>query len=314
MRSARASSSGSGAMSPSMLNTASVAISLRRAVDAASRARSAATSRCAIADEFGARQQRAVVQARVVQPVGEDRVVAPRERGQDREIGKIAGRECQRARAVARRDEGGELLLERGVRRAVPADEVRRARADAPARCASRAAATTRGIVGEPEVIVAGEREQLAAVDDDARALRATERAPPSRARESVGSAALAKRRRRSACESARIVRSARGRRSRGCAIARHEAELAEQRAVGLDVGIAGGQQLVAVEDRIGAGEEAQRLHGLAELARARRTAAPSRCGIVMRATAIVRTNSSGSSAASPPNRACSGVPSTCTR
>ena len=38
VRSASASRRGSGAMSPSMLNTASVAISLRRAVDAASRA------------------------------------------------------------------------------------------------------------------------------------------------------------------------------------------------------------------------------------------------------------------------------------
>ncbi len=44
--SASAHRAGSGARSPSMLNTASVAISLRFAVDAASRRRSAATSAC----------------------------------------------------------------------------------------------------------------------------------------------------------------------------------------------------------------------------------------------------------------------------
>ena len=42
----RAAARGSGAMSPSMLNTASVAISLRFAVDAARRRASAATSPC----------------------------------------------------------------------------------------------------------------------------------------------------------------------------------------------------------------------------------------------------------------------------
>ena len=64
-----------------------------------------------IADEFRARQERAVVEARVIQPVGEDRVAAPGERGQDREIGEVAGRKRQRSRARARAHERGELAL-----------------------------------------------------------------------------------------------------------------------------------------------------------------------------------------------------------
>ena len=53
-----------------------------------------------IADEIGARQQRAVVEARVIEPVGEDRVAAPGEGGEDRQVGEIAAR---RTSAPARR-------------------------------------------------------------------------------------------------------------------------------------------------------------------------------------------------------------------
>ncbi len=55
------------------------------------------------------------------------------------------------------------------------------------------------------------------------------------------------------------------------------------------------GQQLLAVEDRIGAGEETQRLHFVAHILAPRRQA-HIECGMVMRATAMVRTNSKGSS------------------
>ena len=54
-----------------------------------------------IADELRARQQRAVVEARVVQLVTEDRVAAADERREDREIGEIASRERQRPRTGA---------------------------------------------------------------------------------------------------------------------------------------------------------------------------------------------------------------------
>ena len=131
-----------------------------------------------ITDELRAGQQRAVVEARVVQPVGEDRVAAPGERGQDREIGEIPGRERQRARARAGPNERGELGFERRVRREVAADEMRRARADAPARRAVARGRDDVRVVGESEVVVAREGDELAAVDDDARALRRGERAP----------------------------------------------------------------------------------------------------------------------------------------
>ena len=74
----------------------------------------------------------------------------------------------------------------------------------------------------------------------------------------------------------------------------RPQAEAREQRLVALDVGVAGGQQLLAVEDRIGAGQEAQRLQLVAHLGAAGRQPHHRRAASAMRATAIVRTNSNG--------------------
>ena len=62
------------------------------------------------------------------------------------------------------------------------------------------------------------------------------------------------------------------------------DAELREQRAVRARLRIAGGEELVAVEDRVRAGEEAQRLHRLGHLAAAPRRAARGSLGMVMRA------------------------------
>ena len=76
-----------------------------------------------------------------------------------------------------------------------------------------------------------------------------------------------------------------------------------------LAVGIARGQQLLAVEDRVRAGEEAQRLQLIAE-SRAPADRRTCERGIKMRATAIVRTNSNGSSGAA----AGRGVPGIGTR
>ncbi len=114
----------------------------------------------------------------MIQPVREDRVAAPGERGQDREIGEIPGREGQRPRARAGAHERGELAFERRVRREVAADEVRRARAGAPARRAFARRRDNLRVIGKAEIVVAREGDELASVDDDASALRRGKRAP----------------------------------------------------------------------------------------------------------------------------------------
>jgi hypothetical protein len=86
-------------------------------------------------------------------------------------------------------------------------------------------------------------------------------------------------------------------------------AEAIEQCAVACGLRVRHGQQLVAVEDRVGAGGKAQRLQRFVHLL------APGRqphfvVGIVMRATAMVRTNSNGSIGSA----SASGVPVTSTR
>ncbi len=140
-----------------------------------------------VADELRAREQRAVVQARVVEAVPEHRVAAAAERREDREVREVAGREGQRARAFARRDERGQLLLQRRVRRHVAADEVRRAGAHPPQQRGVTRGGDDRGIVGEAQVVVARERDERAAVDGDARTLRRGDR--PSCAREALRAA-----------------------------------------------------------------------------------------------------------------------------
>src|SRR5947207_8490458 len=54
-------------------------------------------------------------------------------------------------------------------------------------------------------------------------------------------------------------------------ALRRGEPELREQRLIGFDIRIAGRQQPIAVENRIGAGEKAKRLNGVGEFASAGR-------------------------------------------
>ena len=66
------------------------------------------------------------------------------------------------------------------MRREVAADEVRGAGAHAPARRAVARGRDDVRVIGEAEIIVARERQELAAVDDDVRALRRRERAPGS--------------------------------------------------------------------------------------------------------------------------------------
>ena len=140
--------------------------------------------------------------------------------------------------------------------------------------------------------------DQLAPVGEhDARALAC---APPLAAAARFSSGRRAARRAVARPCTSRAVRS---RPDRG------HAELLQENAVAVGVRVRGGQQLRAVEDRVGAGQEAERLqllrHGLAP----GREAHPEP-GMAMRAAATVRTNSNGSSAPVP----ASGVPSTWTR
>ena len=100
-----------------------------------------------IALEHGAREQGGVVQTGVVEPVGEHRVVPVEKRGDDAEVGHVAGREEQRARHP---DEFGEPSFQRLVGGVVAADAVRRTRADPQRRAPSHAACTSRGSAARP--------------------------------------------------------------------------------------------------------------------------------------------------------------------
>jgi hypothetical protein len=134
--------------------------------------------RMRVADEFRSRKQRAIVQARVVQTVAEDRVVAPGERGQDREIREIAGRERESKRAGAGPNECRELRLERCMRGEMTGDEMRRAGADTPACGTVARRGDNVGMARQSEVVVARERNALAAVHDNPGSLCCLERAP----------------------------------------------------------------------------------------------------------------------------------------
>ena len=146
-------------------------------------------------------------------------------------------------------------------------------------------------------------RRSLAAVDRRRAALRRFEHA----ARARRGRAQRVRKSRRGGARRLRCVADAHAVGSSGV-----RPSLREQRAIGVDVRIAGGEQLVAVEDRIGAGEETQRLHRLAHLAPAggqahhRLRHRDARHGD--RAHELERIERAS------PCTACSGVPSTCTR
>ena len=241
--------------------------------------------RCAIALELGARQQRRIVERGMVELVGKHRIAAPDQRGDDAEVGHVAGGKQQRARQAARIR--ASAVFERVMRRAVAEDQMRGAGADAVARGAfAAAAAPDRGSAGEAEIIVAAERDELAAVDRDMRAPaafpaggacgcspRASSAASSARARKGIRAASGV--RRRTALQALR-----RGSASRltprpllpsdAC---RASSNSARSR---FDFGVAGGQQLFAVENRIGAGEETQRLYAFAAFPGAPPTAAPS--------------------------------------
>ena len=129
----------------------------------------------------------------MVEPIGEDLAAAVSERGEDREVGEIARRQRQRARLHARPHELRERGLECCVRRLVAADEMRRAGTRAERLRARGQRGDDPRIGSKPEVVVAGEGQQRAAVDVDARPLRRVERA--ARARETLARTTIKPRR-----------------------------------------------------------------------------------------------------------------------
>ncbi len=115
---------------------------------------------------LGAREPRAVDQRGMVEAVRIDRRAVAAERRHDGEIRHIAGREVERARAVDETAaERGELRLERGMRGAVSAEQMRAAAARAELRGAFGERGDERRVRGEPEIVVARETDDLAAVD-----------------------------------------------------------------------------------------------------------------------------------------------------
>jgi hypothetical protein len=90
-------------------------------------------------------------------------------RGRHGEVCHVAGGEQQRARPA---DECREFLFERVVLATVTAHQVRRAAADAPLACGRDECRDDARVIGEPQVVVAAESEQLRAVDAEVSAAR----------------------------------------------------------------------------------------------------------------------------------------------
>ena len=246
-----------------MLKTPSVSTSAPGA-----RAASCALQRGGVAVRIvvdrGARDAARVDQRGVVEAVAEDRAAFPDERRREPEVCHVAGREEQRALAAG---EFREFLFERVVLALVTRDEVRGARADAvQARRLDERLGHAR-MRGEAEVVVAAEI-------DAARRRRARSRRCRARVagRCGAGGGGPARRdpRARPRKRSARPARD----QPPGDGRLGPDAEPAEERVVALGVGIAGRQELLAVEDRVRAGEEAERLHFVAHLQRGPRRGA----------------------------------------
>ena len=208
----------------------------------------------AVADELRARQQRGVVEAGVVKPIAENRVAATAQGGDDGEIREIPRREQQRPRIGAGCDPIGQLPLQRLMRREMAGDEMRSTGAHAEPRRTALGCGDQPRIGRESQIVVASELQHVAPIDREARALRRIDGAPPPR------------KARRPPCGE-RLGEFVQ--RRRGQAVVRSPASSAvrPRRLVRFDIGIAGGQELVAVENRIRAREETQRLDRVAELA-----------------------------------------------
>ena len=143
--------------------------------------------------ERTAGQARGIDQAGVVEPVLHAQVALAQQRLQHREVGHVAAAEQQRALAL---QPVGEVAFQRGVLRAMPADQVRggaaRAFAGRIAHCGDDA-----GMLRQAEVIVAAEIQEYPAVDFTAHAF-----APRHRAQDAPALQGIALRAR---CQRARL-------------------------------------------------------------------------------------------------------------
>src|SRR5207249_2560356 len=104
----------------------------------------------------GSREPAAVDDARVVERVAVHVIAATYERRDGPDVRLIAGGEEERGRRAL---EGRELGLDLGVQVEVAGDQSRRAGAAAVARDRGRRRGAERGVGGEPEVVVGGEKE-----------------------------------------------------------------------------------------------------------------------------------------------------------
>jgi len=100
-----------------------------------------------VAMEGGAREDGTIVQARVVEPVGEDLRRAVRERREDAQVGRVAAGEEERARQAGEVREGRLRLL---VKARVPDNDGRGAGAEAEGVDGAMAAARIRGWSASP--------------------------------------------------------------------------------------------------------------------------------------------------------------------
>jgi len=127
-----------------------------------------------IALVVGAGKLDRVDQRGVVELVREHGVAAPDQRHDDAQVGHVTGREQQR---TGKAGERGEFFFKFLVRREMAADQMRGAAADTPFFRPGAGGFDQFGIVGQPEVVVAAEADQVAPVDAGQRAAGGFERA-----------------------------------------------------------------------------------------------------------------------------------------
>src|SRR5688572_29003491 len=106
----------------------------------------------------GAREQRRVDERCVIQPVLEHAIAASGERSDDAEVGEIAAREQQCARALR---ETRQLLFEAVMFLAMPADEMRSAASRGSPRVGQRI--TDARIARKAQIVVTAENDAFAA-------------------------------------------------------------------------------------------------------------------------------------------------------
>ncbi len=128
-----------------------------------------------IAGKTRAAEQAGIKQRSMIEAIFQHRIALPDQRGDRAEVGHVAIGEQQRAGPPG---ELGEGFFEGVMGRAVADHQMRSTTADAPALGAGLPGRDDFGVIGQPHVIVVAERQQLLAVDNDFRALRALQQGP----------------------------------------------------------------------------------------------------------------------------------------